>query len=217
MKKLFIVLLALLCVCNICACNNNEKEKLLKEYDKDYELLMDDINELSECCKFVSGDILEVWYVVGVDNLATSFEIMMTIESAEALGKTPDTRVFAGDMYDIFGYDLSDMSIYETVMDYGMRTGYYQDVFDYCVVFREKYKEMVTLDESIEKKIKNFKDKYTGLDEKEMDAIIDYYLKVNSFVDFSLEPSGSLLDYSSDIQSYEKDLSELKTKAELNK
>ena len=61
------------------------------------------------------------------------------------------------------------------------------------------------------------KDKF-GVDHEDgIKALRDYYIKAESYADFAVNPSGNLLNYHSNHETYNKEMNELKSNAEFDK
>lgn len=196
-------------------------EKGCSEKEDGYSQAYDDLFNILEKMNASSDEVCEMTYYF-VDDAGASagmsyMAAALTVQSAEDVGKTPDNRCMAGSLYGYLGIDDSDMLTYETVMDYGMRTGSYEKVYNKCTEIQENYNYLVNTKDTIEQQMLDFKEQYGEKHKDGVDSLKEYYLETVSYADFALEPSGTVGEYSSTCSEFQNNVEKTKSSAKIDK
>ena len=214
MRKILGIFCIILLSVQLVACGKTDD--VANDYNEDVDAVISSIEEMNSYSDAVLTTSISVWNEVGVDYFAIDFVIMKELSSVEEVGQTPDNRVFAGDLQDLLGI-TAKMSTSETPMEYGERTGLYQKVYDFCETFQGNYANIERIKSTLQDDVKEFKNKYEEEYPEVVDVMLEYYYASDAYAELALEPVGSLLTYSSDKKNCEQEISELKTKLEMEK
>ena len=142
-KEIFSLILITVVMFALVGCSSKENSLEEESYSKEFDDLLNVLNKMN---KSSDGVCEMTYYFISEDGASDGMAYLaaaLTVTSAEDVGKTPDSRCMASSMYNYLGIDDSDMSSSENVMEYGMRTGSYERVYEKCSEIQEQYRYLV--------------------------------------------------------------------------
>ena len=82
-----------------------------------------------------------------------------------------------------------------------------QEVLDTAIGFNRLYNLVIVSDEVLSADMKAFKEKYKDKYDEEVDTLRDWILESSMYVEYAVNPSGTLIEYGNGITEYEQNLS----------
>lgn len=189
-KKILSLLLAGALALLLTACGGKAPKV---DYDAEFDALMERIETLSDNADFVSTVNIVVWQETGPEEVASVLATLLTTENANDL--KPHT------------YDIKEA--FDTYSEL--------ECVQYAKQYQEQYKALTNEMETLKADIKALKDACGDDHDDGVDALQKYFSKLQSYAEFSTNPSGNLMNYRSNHESFENDMSELKSAAEFDK
>lgn len=201
MKKIIAIFLAVVMCFSLSACNNKEEE-----FKTSYLSLYQELQDLNADCNKLSGQIYEIWNIVGTDNVMGTLTYMLEIsDDFDDYWDNEDDRM--GIIYECklakeygwlyngsFGISLdSDAKEFHAM----------------CMDFKALISSVKTANESLPDKIKSLHSEYKEDFADEYELINELYLEVSSYAEFSITPSGSMVSYSNDKADFQSNISKL--------
>lgn len=197
-KRFSALLLASVLVLSLTACGNSQSQidepkidEPKVDYDKEFDALMERIEGLSEHANYVSSANTLVWQEVGPSEVSDKLSIMLSARER---------------------FDLID----EDEICGAFRAGY-SGVWPYIEKYQEGYEALSNELDLLKADIKALKDACGDDHADGIAALQNYYIKLQAYAEFALEPSGNLMNYHSNHESFENDMAELKAAAEFDK
>lgn len=178
--------------------------------------IYDEIALLSSSCDSLSDTVYDVWKIVGVDYVINALSYMLNMD----------------DDFDVFwGHDYNDKSsIYENPTNiyieqllgdaYGwMNNGSFGISFDkdakefhaFCLEFKSLYSEIENANTLLSDKIKQLR----AENNDNVDMLSNLFVEVSTYADFCLNPSGSLISYTSNKSDYQTEITKLLKAADI--
>ncbi len=199
-------------------CDSTLRESDFSSFQNDLSSVLGSISNVNDKSDKVYNIVYEVWDNNGPDYVINDLALMYSLEDADSLAETSSSRLFSGRIEEILGINMMDTIYdYETPMDWGKRTGAFDRVFEYCQVYKTQYDELYGAKITLESQVKNFKKDYESNQQIITELVSDLYVKTCSYADLVLNPTGSLITYTSDINDIKSEIKELKSKIELEK
>lgn len=188
-RKILSLMLAGVLALSLTACGAG-KPKV--DYDTEFDALMQRVEDLGEKADFVSTVNIVIWQETGPEDVATVLASMLTAKEFDDLRSQGDIRV---------AFDTSRDS----------------EAWTYVEKYQEEYTAISTGMETLKTDIKALKDACGDDHDDGIDALQKYFSKLQAYVEFATNPSGNLMNYRSNHESFENDMSELKSAAEFDK
>ncbi len=188
-RKILSLMLAGVLALSLTACGVG-KPKV--DYDTEFDALMERVEDLGEKADFVSTVNIVIWQEAGPENVATVLASMLTAKEFDDLRSQGDIRV---------AFDTSRDS----------------EAWTYVEKYQEEYTAISTGMETLKTDIKALKDACGDDHDDGIDALQKYFSKLQAYVEFATNPSGNLMNYRSNHENFQNDMSELKSTAEFDK
>lgn len=189
-RKILSLVLAGVLALSLTACGAG-KPKV--DYDTEFDALMERVEELGEKADFVSTVNIVIWQEAGPEEVAAVLATLLTVENAN------DLKPHAYDIKEAF-----DTSSELECVQYAKR-------------YQEEYKTLSSELDTLKTDIKALKDACGDDHDDGIDALQKYFSKLQAYAEFATNPSGNLMNYRSNHESFENDMSELKSAAEFDK
>ena len=207
MKKFIALLMVVILGISLCACGESSqdtKELYISEYNK--------ITDLSQTCESICDVVIDVWEIVGADSAAACLSYMANVpDDFEAFwdaSETPMEKLWQCEIAEEYGWlhnSSFGISLNTDAMEFHTICKDYKNA---CIKAEE-------LNNEIEADIKSLRNTYGDKFESEFGTLNELYVEVSVFVDFSLNPSGSLISYTSDYKNYEQNIDKLSKAADI--
>lgn len=196
--------------------------KVQEEHEKAQEkLFYDELNRLTnglidiyESGKYVINDTITIWDNVGVDQFWMVYQSVLLLDGG--MTKAELDAVFKA----ATGRN-ADLTIWAAA--YGLRPKYAEnsyagslksekevnEILDLCYTFNINYKLISESMSPLAEEIKAFRNEHKDKYQSELEALNELCLEINLYVDFILEPSGSLSSYTSSNRTYQSNIERL--------
>jgi len=198
MKKLLALALAAALALSLAACGGSGGPTL--DYDEEFNGIMDRISELQKKADYVSSINTYIWQEVGPNKVADTLSNIRDLHSAMDMLES-DTDVFrnVSQALDINGSDAL------------------AEAWTYIQKYNGDYDALSNDMETLKNDLKSLKDACGKEHSDGVDALQQYYIKLQAYSDFAIAPSGNLTNYHSNHQQFENDMAELRSAAEFDK
>lgn len=187
LKRILTLILAGALALSLAACGAG-KPKV--DYDAEFDALMERIEDLSEKADYTASVNTVVWQEAGPEKVASVLLELLTASDANDLSYTAKSA-------------LTDYTAAE-------RTQIIKK-------YKEYYAALSSEMETLKTDIKALKDACGDDHGDGVSALQKYFSKLQAYAEFATDPSGNLMNYRSNHQSFENDMKELKSAAEFDK
>lgn len=202
-KRIFSIIMILMLVCStICGCGNSSQVSQKQDSEPvQIDDFLDYVSLVVGSCDYVTG-MFQILYSDNQYTYPESWAFLISGEepiykatNAGGNGAQCLTDAFIGKDYTrLTSSDVNTLA-------------------EYISAFRTAYATLETAQNDYKTTLKNLKN--SDIDEELMNALEDLYIPLASYIELSLEPSGSIIEYSSNISKYSDEISEILKKIEL--
>lgn len=185
-------------------------------YSEKYDRILHRIEELCEYANLIAEINTIMWQKDGPEKIGNDINIMLRLNVnsysnddamvlIKALGVTSDyMKAFEYTLY----YQLAYASLLTDEQKAGMK---FPSVA--TILTNDSFYDI----EDVKNDIKALRDIYNDTHSNGIQALRNYYIKLESYAEFATNPSGNLMNYRSNHQTFEREMSELKSNAEFDK
>ena len=205
MKKVISLFLALLMCLMLCACGGDG-------FDEEYAAMIERVEKLNDDTSKITAMVYTIWSNVGVSNFGTFFGALRKVTDGTTLDSVTYSYLgaaacclFPSKYWDDNTEVAWNLRNATEELKYDAAAA--QSVLDAAIEFNALYDSLVDRDEALSDDMKAFKEKHEKKHENEVSNLRDWVLETSMYVDFAVDPSGSLFEYGNSITSYEENLS----------
>ena len=214
MKKLLAwILMAIMCV-SLCACGETDN------YESDKKAIMTKMIELNDSSVALGGEYLRVGAVTGEQDLLRYIKIVTSIEDMQGyldyIANVDDRKELEEYTDALFSTSLRAAQRQNRDAVNKQERKAIEKFKEYAEVYNKLYDNVYDPYSVLQSDIKDFKAKYEDKHRGSVELVVEYYLICSDLAELVLEPSGTLLELSDDIETFQKDFELLERKIELN-
>jgi len=206
MKRIWMCLSALMILCSVIASVQAEDTSI--DYVEEFDSILSELQQLTHNASYMATVNIVIWDNVGVEEAAEHIKLIREYDLSNYYSDYDRKRIrmfvnaFSGQGTDYFSY-----------------ISYYQDAYDSLsekTISRNTQYNGIKLTD-VSNSIKQLRDKYESEHSNGINALKEYLIKLQSYADFVINPSGNLMSYHSNNETYKNELEELKRNAEFEK
>ena len=201
MKRKFSLILSLVMLLSLftigyseTAVEETERLQFVGDFSSDFDLVLEEITKLGDNADLVASINTVVWQAAGPSDAMSALATLLDIAMK---GTTEGTHywMYDDEFYEAFG------SYRESVIK------------SYAKKYYDAYTAVSENVDLVKGYVKELKDTYPDKGSA-IDALKAYYIKASAYADFAINPSGTLLSYHSNHETFKKEMNELKIDAE---
>lgn len=184
-----------------------------------YASLIQRLSEINEKSEILASGIICTWGNVGVDDFWTYFNNVLRFKD--------DTAISA-----IMSMEESDLLVIMSLSGWALNKAYFSDGADgvrfaepdeyeyitsLCKPIASAYVTLPEMSEELNKEVTYFFKEYKDSSPERAQVLQEWFLESSMYVDFSLNPAGSLANYKSQLYDYAEAMARFQKQAELLK
>lgn len=198
MKKMLTLMLAAAMVLSLAACGNSSgggKEPDV-DYDTEFDSIMERIGSMSDTAHYVALFNEALWDEVGPEKVAGCLSEILELER---------------------GSDASSSLTQNVLKALGLGSEV-AEAWNHMSTYKKSH-EILSGGElaALKADVKALKDACGEEHSAGVGALQSYYTKLEAYVDFAVNPSGNLMNYRTNLGTYDTEMGELKSTAEFEK
>lgn len=191
-------------------------------FSDEYQPMIDRISALNEDTSKVTKMVYTTWDNVGVSNLNMFYGAVLAIGQEATLDDVKFTFLSsAACVVDPKQYwddnEEADRNILNALKVLSADTDKAQAVLDQVTAYNQFLASLTDTEEALTASVKEFREKFAEKHPDECDNLREWMLETSMYVDFAENPSGSLIEYGSNISKYEENLSRFKKMQKVTK
>lgn len=207
MKKVLSLILVLIVCLSLCACGDGNHN-----FDEEYTSMINRVEALNSDTSRITEIVYGTWSNVGVSNFNTFFNLLLSLTEGTTLDSTDYSTQLGPAACCLFPSEYWDddtetaRNLYNATMALKADPAKAQKVLDAAIDFNNVYSSLTKIDAALSADIKTFKEQYGEKYSEEVETLRDWVLESSMYVDYALNPSGSLIEYGNGITEYEENL-----------
>ncbi len=211
MKKIVALILALSMVFVLCGCGNEDKFK------EAYSSIYDELAALKDDCDIANAFNTDIMQKSGAENFGTIYNAVRKFQDENSLDKVKQaastTDAPNGWVASVWvaacGVIPDEYSIEDANLDFWDDEAKTDEIISRCIEINTVINRVSERESAIKAEIEALHGEYGKKYSDEIDALNELYVECSLYADLVLEPTGTISEYNSNINTYDNNISRL--------